>query len=114
MSRKVARPAAAEDRPGESDVVLVALTWRLRYKLSFRDVTEPLLHRGYEVTHETILSWEFRFAPLLADGAAALCHSRPCLCCLQSEHRAVTLPITFSGPQRSLLVGELATDVANS
>ena len=25
------------------------------------------LERGYEVTHETIRSWEFRFAPLLAD-----------------------------------------------
>ena len=40
--------------------------WRLRYKLGFRDVAELLLQRGYEVTHETIRNWEFRFAPLLA------------------------------------------------
>ena len=39
----------------------------LRYKLSFRDVAELLLPRGFEVTHETIRAWEFRFAPLLAD-----------------------------------------------
>ena len=39
----------------------------LRYKLSFRDVAELLLQRGFEVTHETIRAWEFRFAPLLAD-----------------------------------------------
>ncbi len=49
-----------------TDVVLLAVLWRLRYKLSFRDVAEMLLQRGVEVTHETIREWEFRFAPLLA------------------------------------------------
>ncbi len=49
-----------------TDIVLLAVLWRLRYKLSFRDVAELLLQRGYEVTHETIREWEFRFAPLLA------------------------------------------------
>jgi hypothetical protein len=39
--------------------------WRLRYKLSFRDVAELLLQRGFEVTHETVREWEFRFATLL-------------------------------------------------
>ena len=34
-------------------MVLLAVLWRLRYKLSFRDVTELLLQRGFEVTHET-------------------------------------------------------------
>ncbi len=47
------------------------MLWRLRYKLSFRDVAELLLQRRYEVTHETIRSWEFRFAPLLADRLRA-------------------------------------------
>ena len=61
-----------------TDVVLLAVLWRLRYKLGFRDVAELLLQRGFEVTHETIREWEFRFSPLLADqlrtkrrGAAA-------------------------------------------
>ena len=49
-----------------TDVVLLAMLWRLRYKLSFRDVAELLLERGLEVTHETVREWEFRFAPLLA------------------------------------------------
>ncbi len=49
-----------------TDIVLLSVLWRLRYKLGFRDVAELLLQRGYEVTHETIRSWEFRFAPLLA------------------------------------------------
>ena len=50
-----------------TDIVLLAVLWRLRYKLSFRDVAELLLQRGFEVTHETIRASEFRFAPLLAD-----------------------------------------------
>ena len=50
-----------------TDVVTLAVLWRLRYKLSFRDVAELLLQRGFELTHETVRAWEFRFAPLLAD-----------------------------------------------
>ena len=54
-----------------TDSVLLAVLWRLRYKLSFRDVTELMLQRGYEVTHETIRNWEARFAPLLAEQLRA-------------------------------------------
>jgi transposase-like protein len=49
-----------------TDIVLLAVLWRLRYKLGFRDVAELLLQRGYEVTHETVRAWEFRLAPMLA------------------------------------------------
>ncbi len=54
-----------------TDVVMLAVLWRLRYKLSFRDVAEMLLQRGFEVTHETVRVWEFRFAPLLASQLRA-------------------------------------------
>ena len=54
-----------------TDIVLLAVLWRLRYKLSFRDVAEMLLERGFEVAHETVREWEFRFAPLLADQLRA-------------------------------------------
>ena len=54
-----------------TDVVLLAVLWRLRYKLSFRDVAELLLQRGFEVTHETVRDWEFRFAPLLSEQLRA-------------------------------------------
>ena len=43
-----------------TDIVLLAVLWRLRYKLGFRDVAELLLQRGFEVTHETIRAWEVR------------------------------------------------------
>ena len=54
-----------------TDVVLLAVMWRLRYKLSFRDVAEMLLQRGFAVTHETVREWEFRFAPLLTEQLRA-------------------------------------------
>ena len=54
-----------------TDVVLLAVLWRLRYKLGFRDVAELLLQRGYVVTHETVRQWEFRFAPLVAQRLRA-------------------------------------------
>ena len=54
-----------------TDVVLLAVLWRLRYKLSFRDVAELLLDRGFQVTHETVRAWEFRFAPFLAEQLRA-------------------------------------------
>ncbi|HIM60465.1 MAG TPA: IS6 family transposase [Dehalococcoidia bacterium] len=51
-----------------TDIVLLAVLWRLRYKLSFRHVAELLLHRGFEVSYETIRVWEFRFAPLVSEN----------------------------------------------
>ncbi len=51
-----------------TDIVLLAVLWRLRYKLGFRDVTELLLRRGFEVSYETIRMWEFRFAPLVSEN----------------------------------------------
>ena len=51
-----------------TDIVLLAVLWRLRYKLSFRDVAELLLQRGFEISHEKIRVWEFRFAPLVSEN----------------------------------------------
>ena len=39
--------------------------WRLRYKLSLRDLAEMFLVRGITFTHETVRLWEARFAPLI-------------------------------------------------
>jgi putative transposase len=54
-----------------TDIVLLAVLWRLRYKLGFRDVAELLLQRGFEVSYETIRIWEFRFAPLVSENLRA-------------------------------------------
>ncbi|HET8843255.1 MAG TPA: IS6 family transposase, partial [Ktedonobacteraceae bacterium] len=50
-----------------TDIVLLAVLWRLRYKLSYRDIAEMFFTRGFVFTHETVRDWEARFAPLIAD-----------------------------------------------
>ena len=50
----------------ERHVVLMAVLWRLRYKLGLRDVAELLLQRGFEISYETIRAWEYQFAPLVS------------------------------------------------
>lgn len=48
-----------------TDIVFQVVLWRIRYKLSLRDLAEMFLLRGWEFTHETVREWEARFAPLL-------------------------------------------------
>jgi len=48
-----------------TDVVLLVVLWRLRYKLSLRDLAEMFLERGFVFSHEAVRDWEARFAPLL-------------------------------------------------
>ena len=50
-----------------TDIVLLVVLWRLRYKLSLRDLAEMFLERGFEFTHEAVRAWEARFAPLIAE-----------------------------------------------
>jgi putative transposase len=50
-----------------TDSVLLAVLWRLRYKLSLRDGAEMFVVRGFVFPSETVRDWEARFAPLLAD-----------------------------------------------
>ncbi len=57
-------PELLNDLQHPTGLVPPAVWWRLRYKLSFRDVAEVLLQRAFEVTHEMVREWGSRFAPL--------------------------------------------------
>jgi transposase-like protein len=50
-----------------SDIVCLVVLWRLRYKLSLRDLAELFVERGFVFTHETVRLWEASFAPLLTE-----------------------------------------------
>ena len=43
-----------------TDIIFQVLISRVRYKLSYRDVAEFFLLRGFEFTHETVRDWEVR------------------------------------------------------
>ncbi len=59
-----------------TDIVLQVVLWRLRYKLSLRDLAEMFLERGFAFTHEAVREWEARFAPLLAKHLRAKRHGQ--------------------------------------
>jgi len=57
-----------------TDLVLLVVLWRLRYKLSLRDLAEMFLERGFVFSHEAARDWEARFAPLLTARLRAKRH----------------------------------------
>jgi putative transposase len=50
-----------------TDIVCLVVLWRVRYKLSLRDLPEMFLERGMVFTHEAVREWEAQFAPLLSE-----------------------------------------------
>jgi len=50
------------------DVVCLVVLWRVRYKLSFRDLAEMFLDRGVVFTHEAVRKWEAKRAPVLSEA----------------------------------------------
>jgi putative transposase len=50
-----------------SDVVALVVLWRLRYKLSLRDLPEMFLVRGMVFSHEAVRAWEAKLTPALAE-----------------------------------------------
>lgn len=50
-----------------TDVVCLVVLWRLRYKLSLRDLAEMFLERSIVFTHEAVRDWEARFAPSISE-----------------------------------------------
>jgi hypothetical protein len=80
-----------------TDIVFLVVFWRLRYKLSLRDLAEMFLIRGIVFTHEAVRDWEARLAPVLAHALPSRRVSssngpsgdagrtgRPRLCCIES------------------------------
>src|SRR4030095_2653956 len=51
-----------------SDVIALVVLWRLRYRLTLRDLSEMFLLRGIVFSHEAVRDWEAKLAPLLAGG----------------------------------------------
>ena len=50
-----------------SDVIALVVLWRLRYKLSLRDLSEMFLVRGIVFSHEAVREWEAKLTPALAE-----------------------------------------------
>jgi transposase-like protein len=51
-----------------SDVIALVVLWRLRYKLSLRDLAEMFLIRGFIFSYESVREWEAKLSPALAEN----------------------------------------------
>src|SRR3954471_18667620 len=47
----------------EAALILQAVSWYLRYPLSYRDIEELFLERGLKVDHATLNRWVLAYAP---------------------------------------------------
>jgi putative transposase len=59
-----------------SDVIALVVFWRLRYKLSLRDLPEMLALRGIVFSHEAVRDWETKLTPALAEALRRLRRGR--------------------------------------
>ncbi|WP_220199485.1 hypothetical protein [Ktedonospora formicarum] len=90
-----------------TDIVLLVVLWRLRYKLSLRDLAEMFLERGWEFTHEAVREWKTRFAPLMTvryypmHGFGSF-DSVACFCCAFDELCNYFCPRATAGEPVSL------------
>src|SRR3978361_697157 len=50
-----------------SDVIALVVLWRLRYKLSLRDLSEMFLLRGIVFSYEAVRDWDAKLTPALAE-----------------------------------------------
>ena len=51
-----------------SDVIALVVLWRLRYKLSLRDLAEMFLICGIVFSYEAVRDWEAKLTPVLAEA----------------------------------------------
>ena len=61
-----------------SDIIALVVLWRLRYKLSLRDLTEMFLIRGIVFSYEAVRDWEAKLAPALVmptTGMGTICRA---------------------------------------
>src|SRR3982751_5536530 len=59
-----------------SDVIALVVLWRLRYRLTLRDLAEMFLVCGIVFSHEAVREWEAKLAPLLVDELRRRWHSK--------------------------------------
>ncbi|RZA30864.1 MAG: IS6 family transposase [Proteobacteria bacterium] len=59
-----------------SDVIALVVLWRLRYRLTLRDLAEMFLIQGIVFSHEAVRGWKAKLAPVLAGELRRRRHGR--------------------------------------
>ena len=59
-----------------SGIIALVVLWRLRYRLTLRDLAEMFPQRGIVFSHETVRDWEAKLSPVLADDLRRRRHGK--------------------------------------
>src|SRR3954453_799662 len=59
-----------------SDIIALVVLWRVRYKLSLRDLPEMFAVRGIVFSHEAVREWEAKLTPALAEDLRRRRHGK--------------------------------------
>ena len=51
----------------QRDMILQSVRWYLAYALSYRDIEQIMLERGFDVDHITIHRWVIHYSPQLVE-----------------------------------------------
>jgi putative transposase len=63
-----------------SDVIALVVLWRLRHRLTLRDLSEMFLQRGIVFSYEAVRDWGAKLAPLLANELRRRRHRKGSAC----------------------------------
>src|SRR5688500_14408370 len=97
----------------EASLILQAVSWYLRYPLSYRDIEELFRERGLEVDHSTLNRWVLAYAPLI-ERRLRQARSRSCVPksgrvrrraeCRQAERPFHMVPVRLPVPRVGVVV----------
>jgi hypothetical protein len=59
-----------------TDVIALVVLWRLRYRLTLRDLSKMFLQRGVVFSYQAVRDWEARLSPILAKELRQRRHGR--------------------------------------
>jgi transposase len=78
-----------------SDVIALVVLWRLRYRLTLRDLSEMFLQRGIVFSHEAVRDWEAKLAPAWPanSGGAGAAGAAPAAAHCMSTKPSTTLAL---------------------
>jgi transposase-like protein len=63
MARFLGLAELFKGRRFDREIIVLGVRWRLRFKLSFRDLVEMMAERGLSIAHATIMRWVHHHAP---------------------------------------------------
>ncbi len=63
----------------QGEIILGCVRWYCKYGISYRDLEEMMLERGFEVDHTTLYRWVLQYAPEIENACGGTGNQRRAL-----------------------------------